>query len=652
MTPEQKRKQLLLLQEQERSRGGVSTNSEAVGDFKGKIRAMTDGAQQGATYGFLDEGVGGLSAALGMTPEGGVFDYSGNFGDRYEAARDKVRGQQAQSAESEPLMYRTGDIGGMTAQALASAPIAMGKGLGGTMLRGAGIGAAEGAAHNIGRSEGVPDPKSVALDATIGAGAGLLAPVAVAGGAALKNAATDPATGIVDALLKRANTTKANRAVANTVKASGQSQGDIARAVARAASEGQPEFRVADALGLSGQRGLSGLARSGGDTGQEIAEFLSRRQAGQPERVGSFVDDAFGMKGSTASQVRADLTEARGTAADAAYGAARGNAAPVDVRGAVEAIDARLGPMSGAGVAGDSIDAKLAKYRSRLAASDPANTPVGGPGATSVELSDFDRVLGVKQDLQDDMAAAYRAGRNNEYRELKKLEDQLDLALEASSEMYRSANDGFREASRVIDSVDAGAAMSRPSMRAGDTVTQFQGLTPEQQAAARVGYGDRLLSQIEANSSPTANRAKPLQSPKRVSEADAMALDPELYANRLSRENTMWETQNRALGGSRTADNLEDIAATGQSTSGLGGVARSLANLQVGDAAAQVGGMLGPITKGQTDQTRQLIAQALLSKNPRKALTNAMAQDIKSQKQRRIVEALLRSMGHKQASRY
>jgi hypothetical protein len=137
MTPEQKRKQLLLLQEQERSRGGVSTNSEAVGDFKGKIRAMTDGAQQGATYGFLDEGVGGLSAALGMTPEGGVFDYSGNFGDRYEAARDKVRGQQAQSAESEPLMYRTGDIGGMTAQALASAPIAMGKGLGGTMLRGA-----------------------------------------------------------------------------------------------------------------------------------------------------------------------------------------------------------------------------------------------------------------------------------------------------------------------------------------------------------------------------------------------------------------------------------------------------------------------------------------------------------------------------------
>ena len=250
------------------------------------------------------------------------------------------------------------------------------------------------------------------------------------------------------------------------------------------------------------------------------------------------------------------------------------------------------------------------------------------------------------------MAAAYRAGRNNEYRELKKLEDQLDLALEASSEMYRSANDGFREASRVIDSVDAGAAMSRPSMRAGDTVPQFQGLTPEQQAAARVGYGDRLLSQIEANSSPTANRAKPLQSPKRVSEADAMALDPELYANRLSRENTMWETQNRALGGSRTADNLEDIAATGQSTSGLGGVARSLANLQVGDAAAQVCGMLGPITKGQTDQTRQLIAQALLSKNPRKALTNAMAQDIKSQKQRRIVEALLRSMVHDQASRY
>jgi hypothetical protein len=85
--------------------------------------------------------------------------------------------------------------------------------------------------------------------------------------------------------------------------------------------------------------------------------------------------------------------------------------------------------MSGAGVAGDSIDAKLAKYRSRLAASDPANTPVGGPGATSGELSDFDRVLGVKQDLQDDMAAAYRAGRNNEYRELKNWRTNLTWRL-------------------------------------------------------------------------------------------------------------------------------------------------------------------------------------------------------------------------------
>ena len=295
--------------------------------------------------------------------------------------------------------------------------------------------------------------------------------------------------------------------------------------------------------------------------------------------------------------------------------------------------------MKGSGVTGDSIDSKLSSYRSRLAA-DPAPN-----GEISRELSDFDRVLGVKQAIQDDIGAAVRAGRNNEARELGKLLSELDGALEQSSDMYRTANDGFREASKTIDAVDQGQQMSRSSARAADTVPQFQGMTPDQQGAARVGYGDNLLGKIEANTSPTANKAKILQSPKRDAEATAMTVDPDLYGRRLSRENDMWETQNRALGGSRTADNLEDIADTGEIASGMGGAARSLANLQVGDALAKAGGALAPMAKGQNEATRELIARALMSNNPQEALAPALRQDMSSQAMRRILEVMLRNSG-------
>ena len=122
-----------------------------------------------------------------------------------------------------------------------------------------------------------------------------------------------------------------------------------------------------------------------------------------------------------------------------------------------------------------------------------------------------------------------------------------------------------------------------------------------------------------------------------------MTVDPDMYGRRLSRENDMWETQNRALGGSRTADNLEDISSTGEIASGMGGAARSLANLQVGDALAKAGGALAPMAKGQNEATRELIARALMSKNPQEALAPALQQDMRSQSMRRILEALLRN---------
>lgn len=602
--------------------GGVRADPAAVDDFKGRLTTLGANAANAAAFGLGDESQG-LKAGIGSVLSGG------DFLPAYRKERDAVRADMATINDRYPEMATTGNLVGAAIPAITASPLATGKTALQTMLRSGGLGMTEGALQGAGNADGRGVLGETLKGAMIGGGMGAAAPMVVGGLTMAKNALTEG----VPSLFGKAVKTKANRAVAGALGRSGLTESDIDTLLAAARAAGQPEYRMVDALGLPGQRLANGLTRAGGAPGDEVAEFLATRQSGQPERVGAFVEDAFGVGGTTAAKTKAGLTEARGTAADAAYDAARGNAAPVDVRGALGVIDDRIGGMQGSGVAGDAIDSKLAGYRARLAAQP-------GPDGVMRELSDFDRVLGVKQAVQDDIGAAVRAGRNNEARELGKLVKELDAALEASSDMYRTANDGFRAASKVIDAVDEGALMATRG-RAADNVPKFGAMAAAERDAARTGYGDRLLGQLEAMTAPTANRAKPLLSPKRAMEAEAMATDPKLYADRLARENTMWETQNKALGGSRTADNLADQEAM----SGLAGgglqAARSAANFQFGDMASRIAGALAPVLKGQNEPTRALIAQMLLSGNAG-VLAPVITQAGKSASMRRLLESIIR----------
>ena len=633
-------------------KGGSSVNPEGMADFQNRALTFGANAAQGMSFGLGDETSGAIAGIKSMM--GG-----GEYLPAYRAERDDARADMATISERYPNAATGGYLTGAAIPAITAGPLATGESMLGTMGRSGLLGMTEGGLQGAGNADGRGIVGETIKGGLIGLGAGIAAPAVI-------GAATLAKRGFFEGLPQmfgKASQTKANRAIADALMRSGKTAPDVDALIAAAAREGQPEYRLMDALGLPGQRAANGLTRAGGAPGDEVAEFLSTRQAGQPERVGAFVEDAFGFTKKptvakntevvpldykftdspadvlarpqkSAADLKAKLTEARGNTADKAYDAARGNAAPVDVRGALGVIDARIGGMKGSGVTGDGIDAKLLGYRDRLAAQP-------GPDGVMRELSDFDRVLGVKQAVQDDIGAAVRAGRNNEARELGKLVKELDAALEGSSDMYRTANDGFRSASKVIDAVDEGAMMATRG-RAADNVPRFGAMAAAEQGAARTGYGDRLLAQLETMASPTANRAKPLLSPKRAMEADAMATDPRLYSDRLGRENTMWETQNRALGGSRTADNLADQGAMDGISGEVMQAGKAAANLQFGDMVQKVAGALGPILKGQNEPTRMLIAQALMSSNAGQVLAPAIAQATKSAGVRRILEALLR----------
>lgn len=586
----------------------------------GALAALASGVTQGATFGFGDEIAAGLaSMAPSLT---------------YDKALQTARGMSENAAFARPKTEMAGQILGGAAASLGTtgAVLGAGRSLAGKAGLGALSGAIEGGAYGFGTGEGglANRAENAARSAALGGAVGAVAPVAIAAAGMGARAVANP----IASALNIPSNVRAGRAVEGYLGRAGMTADDIAAATQRAAAEGQPQFMAADALGLTGQRALSGIARQPGAAREEIARLLTGRQDSQSGRIGAFISDALDAPDTAAARA-GSLTAARGAAADLAYDAARTGAGPVDVRGAIAAIDDRIGGMQGSGIAGDGIDAKLAGYKAKLAA--PASAL--GAGVTARELSDFDRVLGLKQQIGDDIGAAQRAGRNNEARELLKVQKELDAALEAASAPYRAANDEFAKASRVIESVDTGKAATSARARAGDTVAAFQAMTPEQQAAFRAGYADPTIARVEA-AAPGVNKARPLRSDKTAAELAAIAKDPDLLKRQIERENTMFETSNAALGGSKTADNLADIEDSKTLSASM------ITNLLTGRWGAVGGQALDRLMAGATGSnpaTRELIAKALLSQDPRAALVPAQRAAATAGRINDIVSMLARS---------
>lgn len=590
-------------------------------------RDMARSATQGMLMGFGDEYFAGLSAVLGRDPEnGGMFNYEQPLSERYSSNLDTIRQQEDRFREERPgLAIGSELVGGLATAAVPAGAIARGASLTSKVGRAAGAGAAMGGIYGFGEGEdGLENRiRGGMAGGALGAGVGTASvPVSWA----VRNALA-PVVGAVRNALPGASTPAANNALVAAIQNSGMPPDQIRNALSQAANDGQGVFALADALGPAGQRALAGAARQGGEAKVVAANVLNRRQAGQGERIAANISEELGAT-RTADATRGAMSTARRETADAAYAAARGNAAPVDIRGALAAIDDRIGPMQGSGVRGDGIDAKLASYRARLA-SQPGGARFDG--ADSVELSDFDRVLGVKQAIQDDIGAAVRAGRNNEARELGRVVAQLDEALEGASDGYRAANDGFRTASREIDQIDAGIAAARPGQRGADTAAEFGGLASDgQRAAYRTGYADRLQSRVEG-AAEGVNKARPLTSDKIGTEMGAMAQDPARWTRRVERENTMFDTRGAALGGSQTADNLSDMASTNMLTSRI--------PTGVIDAVAMGANALGNLARGHNAETRRMIVERLLSTGDDAA--EALAQAIQRGQQLTANEAKL-----------
>jgi len=345
----------------------------------------------------------------------------------------------------------------------------------------------------------------------------------------------------------------ANRAVGEGLERAGMTADEIAASLQKAADDGQDVFNVADAMGHAGQRMMSTVARTPNNMRQTAVNTLQGRQMGQGERLTNALAEGFAAP-DTAAQRAAALTAARDASADISYEAARKGAGVVDVSEAIKAADDIVSPgvnqivSPASGIADDTLENAVRRVKARLT-----------DGKSN--LTDFNSVLRVKQDLRDDIKAALRTGKDNRARVLTQINNRLDKALEEASAGYRSANDTFAQQSRAIDAVDAGKAAASGRTRAADTIPAFSKATPDQQAGFRAGYVDPYIAKVEAlASSPSTNKARLLQTGKTSQEFPIFAAPGkgDQLQNRIAREQRMFETANAALGGSKTADNLAD----------------------------------------------------------------------------------------------
>lgn len=616
-------------------RGGVSTNSEAVGEFGDKIRALGRGFSQGATYGFVDEASSALASALGGTPGGGVGDYSQPFSERYRANLESTRGKQEQSRQENPMQFGAGELAGGTAQALATAPIATGATLPATVGRGGLLGAAEGALYGAGVSNGEDVSGNAMRGAVIGGGIGLAAPLAVAGGAAVK----DIVRGGADNVLDRASKSRAQRSIAQTMNRSGQSADDITRAVTSAQDAGQPMYRAVDAMGDAGRRRLSGIVRGGGDNSSDIADFLRQRTIDAPDRMAGFTDEAFGLDGKTRQVLEGEVKGNRKSVADALYTRAAKDAKPVDVRSTVATLDDTISQMTNSGINPPATVREMMSLRDKLA----GMTPDGNP----TTLSDYRSVLQTWRELRDKIDGWYKApgsDMKSVAAAMEPVRDGLEASLAQSSDLFSTANQLYRRGSQVLEGFETGSQAAKRAGRADDTIRAFEALSPQEQMAARIGYGDETIKRIEGMNAEAPNVSRQVASTKRKAEIAAMALDPEEYAARIAREGDMFKTFNTALGGSRTADNLNDIADVGT----LADLSRAGADASIGNSAGAISNIFSavrPLLTGQNDATQRLVANALLSRDPGAILRKAERAGKISEAMRRTIEGLMRSTG-------
>lgn len=595
-----------------------------------------------ATTVFTDEMLGGLpgKAAAGVNALIRAPFTDKTIGEEYSTLRNQYQNAREQYADQNPVtnavastaggvyggVVTGGAAGEALGQALPAASRLLSSGYAGQMVGNAIGGAAQGAVSAYGHDE------DMGKGAAVGLVAGGLAKPIISGGGALLNAA--------GGLIGVGNLSRAQSAIAQALSRSGKSADDVSNDLATAAAEGQPEYMLADSLGNSGQRMLTGIARSPGDMRQTIAKTIMDRQMDQGGRVASALQDATGTP-LTAAQHVSQLQDQRAAQAAINYGPVERDATAIDVSAPVAVANRAISPAAdnlanAQGTVATDLAARAPVEQGEASIRDPIRQTL--KEARSYLASDTSTVTNVekafraKTNIDQMINKATENGQGATVAALMPMQHSLDDALANTSSDYAAARDAYRTASAPIDAVETGRGLAAPRNRVADNLDTFNALPDDaSRASARIGYFDPAIAKAESLNGSMSNAARPFTSNAAQVELPAFAAPGQgpLLMSRLGRENTMFDTGVAALGGSKTADNAADMAdmqnfdptmISAFTSGGIKGMA--LHGLTKAVVASQ----------GRNQQTRDEIARMLLQSSPTQAAADLATAVAKGQK--------------------
>ncbi|WP_298966134.1 hypothetical protein [uncultured Roseibium sp.] len=604
-----------------------------------RVSGAADSFTQGVTFGFGDELTAIEAGVLGRTPDGGWFDYSKSFGERYDDALKAERGQQDDFRRENPITATAAELAGGLATGVGAAKggaTIVGRMAGQPLKRRIGAGVVEGGAYGAAYGTGNADENSRIEGALSGAatGAVLGGTIPVAGAGARKLAAPIAnKIGKARNPISAQNSAAAERIMSDANKAGLQAD-DLIQGVREGRSIGQQDVMLGDLT--------RAVKRQPGEGRKVINDALNKGYTANNEAT---KDSA--MSGLNAAdnfyKWRDGFARSKSKNAKAAYGSAfkqnwGSKGPPFALDGIVQS--GRI-PAEALRSAQKIAQAEGRPFGKQLVASIDDATGA----ATFSRLPSLEETELIRRGLASAASKNFRSGDGSVGAAYRNLEQEIRGILDDASPALKSVRKSYATASQIQEAADEGLGLLNKSADEIEYIVSTK--SKHEIEALRMGLASDLKHRIERGHL-NRDAVRQVFGSERQRRA-LQALWPskagfEKFRKQMENASEFSAFRQNVQGNSRTQQDLADSGALG---GGLGGAAR---NLMVGnvkgaavDALISFSGRFVNPAKGLPPQQLKRMAEILVETDPTKVqalLSKAQSGDHSAHRQ---LEAAIRS---------